>query len=108
MHLKKFICALAIGLLAIALGGVAGAGLDWGAQQEAQLDSQSQSNFGVGKPVASSSTTSVDAPTATNDPTSLVTLAQGLKANVVTASAAPNIDMMALWPDDAHPTHIIA
>ena len=39
-----------------------------------------------------------------------MTLAKGLHARVVTArpNAGPNIDMMALWPNDRIPTHLIA
>jgi hypothetical protein len=48
-------------------------------------------------------------PTRAADPTKLVTLAKGLQAHVVTAvpNAAPNFDMMVLWPNDQNPTHLI-
>jgi secreted PhoX family phosphatase len=51
----------------------------------------------------------VDAATAEADPTSLATFAESLHVRVVTAAAnaGPNIDMMALWPDDQNPTHLI-
>src|SRR5262249_43577070 len=44
------------------------------------------------------------------DPTSLVTVAAGLKVGVVTAAAnaGANLDMMAPWPNDVAPTHLIA
>jgi secreted PhoX family phosphatase len=47
---------------------------------------------------------------AESDPTELVTLAKGLHARVVSANPAlgSNIDMMALWPNDTNPTHLIA
>jgi secreted PhoX family phosphatase len=66
--------------------------------------------FGVTGQLAQSSTASIDAATANADPTKLVTLAKGLTAKVISASAnlAPNIDQMALWPNDTAPTHIIA
>jgi secreted PhoX family phosphatase len=40
----------------------------------------------------------------------LITLARGLKCNVVSekSNLAPNIDMMVLYPNDSAPTHIIA
>ena len=68
-----------------------------------------QQPFGVVKPVASS-TESIDAATADADPRKLVTLAKGLQAHVVSArpGLGPNIDMMALWPNDQNPTHLIA
>ena len=41
-------------------------------------------------------------------PPRLATLANGLRARVVTAgNAASTLDMMALWPVD-HPTHLLA
>jgi hypothetical protein len=60
--------------------------------------------------VDASSTESIGGVLADADPTKLVTLAKGLQARVVSARATlgANIDMMALWPDDASPTHIIA
>jgi secreted PhoX family phosphatase len=61
------------------------------------------------RPVAASSTESIDAATAEADPTALVTVAKGLSVSVVAASAelGANIDMMAPWPDDVNPTHLI-
>jgi secreted PhoX family phosphatase len=52
---------------------------------------------------------SITAPVAESDPTRLVTLARGLNARVVSAapSLGANTDMMALWPDDHFPTHLI-
>jgi hypothetical protein len=35
-------------------------------------------------------------------------LAEGLKVEYITRQAANLTDQMALWPDDAHPTHLIA
>jgi len=90
---------------------VAGAGgYDFGAAREHQLVVHSQQLFGVVQPVAASSTASIDAATADADPTALVTVAKGLSAKVIAASAdlGPNIDMMAPWPDDVNPTHLIA
>ena len=66
--------------------------------------------YGIVKPVAASSSASIGAATAEADPTALVTVAKGLSVNVVTAAAnaGANIDMMAPWPDDVNPTHLIA
>jgi secreted PhoX family phosphatase len=65
--------------------------------------------FGFG-PLRAPSTASVDAATAQANPLSLLTLAPGLKAEVVSAQAnlGANTDMMTLWPNDKNPTHIIA
>ncbi len=99
------VVALGIGLVGSAL-----AGLDFGLDTQHRLNARSQPLFGVGKPVDASSQDSIDAATAEADPTKLVTLAKGLKAKVVTkaANAGPNIDMMALWPNDTDPTWLIA
>jgi hypothetical protein len=111
--MRKGILAI-VGVAAIAVSFVAGsalAGGDFGLDRENLLRAQSQSLFGVGTPIAASSTTSVTQQQAQADPTSLATFAKGLKVRAVTEfgdDAAPIIDMMALWPDDQHPSHIIA
>ncbi|HEY6116463.1 MAG TPA: hypothetical protein VI172_10935, partial [Candidatus Dormibacteraeota bacterium] len=55
------------------------------------------------------STLSIDAATAEADPTKLVSVAKGLKVKVASAATnlGANTDQIALWPDDAHPTHLI-
>jgi hypothetical protein len=65
--------------------------------------------FGVLQPLAASSTESVDHATAEADPTSLATVAKGLHVRVVTSdpNAGANIDMIAFWPDDSNPSHLI-
>jgi len=64
----------------------------------------------VDEPLAASSGESITAAVANADPTRLVTLARGLRVRVVSAAAnlGANTDMMALWPDDRSPTHLIA
>jgi len=102
--------AVPLTLATIAAAAAAGAaGFDFGATREAQLAAHSEQLFGVVKPVATSSTDSIDAATADADPTGLVTVAKGLSVSVVAASAdlGANIDMMAPWPDDVNPTHLI-
>src|SRR5262245_770769 len=66
--------------------------------------------YGIVKPLGASSTESISAAAAEADPTALVTVAKGLKVSVATAAnnAGSNIDMMAPWPDDVNPTHLIA
>src|SRR5262245_3667094 len=100
----------AIVLLAFATGAWAFSDFDFGLFRDHQLDAHSPQLFGINKPIEQSSTESVSAATAEADPTSLITVAKGLKVRVVSAAPnlAPNIDMMALWPDDANPTHLIA
>ena len=98
------VVALGIGVVGSAL-----AGLDFGLDTQNLLASKSQVLFGVGKPIDASSQDSIDATTADADPTALATLANGLNADVVTSGvAAPNIDMMALWPNATDPEWLIA
>ena len=98
------VVALGIGVVGSAL-----AGLDFGLDTQNLLKSKSQPLFGVGTPLDASSQDSIDAATADADPTDLVSLANGLSAQVVTAepNAGPNTDMMALWPNDTNPTWLI-
>ena len=82
---------------------------DFGSFRDHLLRAQSMKLFGVVEPLKESSRESITAAAAQADPTALVTLAKGLQARV--ASAAPNlaanVDMIALWPDDRNPTHLI-
>ncbi|MFN8633951.1 MAG: DUF839 domain-containing protein [Chloroflexota bacterium] len=82
---------------------------DFGQFVQSQLAAHGQEQFGVNRPLERSSPNQVTAAQATADPTTLFTLAGGLRARVVSRGvAAPNIDQMALWPDDRNPTHLIA
>lgn len=92
------------------LAGTAFAGVDFGSRTEQSLRAQSEVLFGVAKPLPSSSPLQVDAETADANPLRLVTLARGLRASVVVSApeVGENIDMIALWPDDLNPTHLIA
>jgi hypothetical protein len=109
MHKRKWML-LVIVLLAFGTGALAFSAFDFGLFRDHQLDAHSPQLFGVVEPLAQSSTASVSAATAEADPTSLVTVAKGLKVRVVSAvpNLGPNIDMMALWPNDVNPTHLIA
>jgi hypothetical protein len=82
---------------------------DFGQYRDHQLASHTEQLFGFHSPLAAASTASIDADAANANPVALVTLAKGLKARVVSAKAelGANIDMMALWPNDVNPTHLI-
>jgi len=82
---------------------------DFGSFRERLLNDHAEQLFGVHRPLAASSRESISAAEANRDPAALVTLAGGLRAYVVSAATnlAPNVDMMALWPDDSSPTHLI-
>ena len=84
--------------------------MDFGELRDALLEANSKKLFGIIKPVPASSTESIDGATAESNPLALVTLAKGLRAKVVSAASnlGANIDMMALWPNDITPTHLIA
>jgi secreted PhoX family phosphatase len=81
---------------------------DFGQYRDHLLNEKSKELFGIKKALKAPSTKSVDMATAEANPLSMVTLARGLHARVVASSdeLAPNIDMMALWPNK-HPTHLI-
>ena len=108
MSMRKWLIMPA--LVAAATSAAAVTNVNFGLFRDEQLDAHSIQLFGIVEPVETSSTASVGATTADADPTSLVTLAKGLSARVVTADAkaGPNIDMMALWPNDQNPTYLIA
>src|SRR5262245_46720182 len=104
---KRLLAIIAVASVGLLFAGAALAASDFGSDRDRRLANASDDLFGVGKPVAASSTQSIDAATANADPTKLITLAKGLKARVVTTTSGANTDMMAFWPDDVHPTHLI-
>ena len=97
--------------LTVLSGGVAAAviiRLDPGQEIQKEINSEAGDWFGVFSGLPASSTADLDQAQALANPTGLVTLATGLKANVVSAGkSAATIDQMVLWPA-ARPTHLIA
>ncbi len=83
--------------------------LEFGQKVEILAKAQSHSLFGVITPLGASSSTSVTAATANADAKTLITVAPGLSVKVISAAAnlGANIDMMAMWPNDTAPTHLI-
>ena len=85
------------------LAGAAIAGSsDPGADYQHLLSAKSQPLFGFGHPL--------DAGVAgafTGPGDEAVELAKGVTATIVTDAVGRRADMIALWPDDAHPTHAI-
>jgi uncharacterized protein DUF839 len=108
MYIRRILIALALAALATSAAAIAT--FNFGEFRDQQLDAHSLQMFGIVTPVAASSTESISAVEAEADPTKLVTLAKGLQARVLSAKAnlGANIDMMALWPNESNPTHIIA
>ena len=114
--MRKLAGITALGLASLACNTMAGgdshhgnAGFDYGVFQQRQLNTFSGIVFGVSGPVEASSTNSVDQATAEAHPTSLITVARSLRARTVSAAAnlGANTDMMAFWPNDRSPTHLI-
>jgi len=83
---------------------------DFGSQVEALAKWQSHALFGIAGTLDESSSLQRTAAELEANPARAVTAARGLNVRVVSAAAnlGANIDQMALWPDSAHPTHIIA
>jgi hypothetical protein len=94
--------AIGVGLAGL-LAGVALAGLsDPGADYVHLLADRSQPLFGFGHPLDAPVSGAFDGP---GD--EAVELAKGLEATLVTDRVGRRADMIALWPDDEHPTHSI-
>ncbi len=93
-----------------ATAATAVAASDFGEKTEQLARALSPVLFGTLGGLGASSTVSLTAGEADADPRELLTVAKGLKVGVVSARAdlAPNIDQMLLWPNDIHPTHLIA
>jgi secreted PhoX family phosphatase len=107
MKRRTTLFAAVIGIVVLT-SGIALSAVDFGVMRDGLLTSKTQSLFGINADLASSSTTSANPAAASVDATKLVTVAKGLQAHVVTQGvAAPTIDMIALWPNDSSPTHMI-
>lgn len=97
--------ALVAGALitAVAAGGAyAITRFDPGAAYEAQLGKESKALFGFGHPLRHAISGEFAGPGA-----QAVELAKGLSARVTTSTVGQVADMIALWPDDRHPTYAI-
>ena len=109
MRLSRRLIPLVVGLIAVVVVvGTALAALDdWGLDRQTQLQNKSEPLFGVGQPLTRSSTADLTTAQALANPAGLITVAKGLKVDVVSAGkAAPNIDQMILWPK-SNPQYII-
>src|SRR5262245_55717087 len=80
---------------------------DFGSQRDGLLLEQVSQRFGVKSALAASSTSSVSLAQAQADPTSLVTLAKGLTAHVVTKAGGGDLDQIVLWPNATDPQFLI-
>ena len=99
---------VAFGLIVAMVGVAAAAMFDFGVFRDNELRHKATMLFGVQQPLSASATDTAPLATATANSARLATFAKGLHARVVTQGvAAPNLDQIALWPDDVHPTHLI-
>jgi hypothetical protein len=81
---------------------------DFGKTAESILKSSSMSLFGIGAPLTGSAPKSVaNFRNPTQAASAQVLLAEGLTASYVTRSVANAADMLAFWPNDSTPTHLI-
>lgn len=107
--MKKKIMSLAVGLAVSSSVMATGTDrtFDLSSAFEKYLYQRASHFFGFHFPVAESQTTSVAR--APNQPAShLIKLAGGLQASIVSRKVAQNSDMMAFWPNDAAPSHIVS
>lgn len=82
--------------------------MDFSSFVEQQLRAKSEKLFGVEKPLEASAPATSGAYRAPGQSASdQVLVAHGLKARYLTREAASNADMMFLWPNGEHPTHLI-
>jgi hypothetical protein len=97
---------IALGFGILASGPVLAA--DFGELMQKQLESGSSRLFGFTKPIAASATQPSGYARAPGQPASAqVLVAQGLKVSYLTRNTAQNTDMMAFWPTDTQPSHLI-
>lgn len=89
--------------------GLAAGGFDFGVFVQNELQSRSQRLFGVSGVLERSSPVSISQEQASRDPRALARVAASLNVRVVSSGkAAPNIDQMALWPNNRHPKWLLA
>jgi len=110
---KKGGLAVAAGVVVLGMATGAVAVDDFGLRQQQETRSEARALFGVKQALTRSSSDDLDAAQATAHPDRLFQLANGLEARVLTSTtevgkmAGANVDMIALWPNDASPTHLV-
>jgi hypothetical protein len=108
--MKRRVVVVGVALIAtLALtGAVALAAFSFGVYRDQQLAGLAAPLFGIDKPISASSTKQITQAEAQVNPLALATLAKGLHASVVTTEGPTSVDQISLWPNDAHPTYLIA
>jgi len=107
---KKFVVSAgAIALvMALAASVFAAGSFDFGLFRDGELRSRAERLYGVKTGLVRSSTASLTQEQAASNPARLAKLTRGLKAEVVTDESGFVTDMLALWPNDFNPTHLIS
>jgi hypothetical protein len=82
---------------------------DFGQKVESLARAQSLNLFGVIAPLNASSSKNLTAAQIEANPAGVITVAPGLSVRVVSAAAnlGANADQIVLYPNSAHPTHLI-
>lgn len=101
--MKKSLLTLAISL---AISGTATAAPDLGLAAQNHLKKHAEQYFGFDMPIGASESVTVPR-TPNQNALSLIKLAKGLNAQIVSRKVAQNSDQMAFWPNDTKPTHIV-
>jgi hypothetical protein len=105
---KRSIIAAAVAAFSVSTAVAHADPEDFGVRVEQQLKAKAEKLFGVEQPLDASAPATTGAyRSAAQTAAEQVLLAKGLKAEYVTRGSAQNGDMMLLWPNGEHPTHII-
>jgi hypothetical protein len=105
---RTSVLATTVAVLGLSAGAVTADDSDFGSFVEKQLKNRSEKLFGVEKPLeASAPATSGAYRNPSQSAYDQVLVADGLKVEYLTRNAANNADMMFLWPNSEHPTHLI-
>jgi Bacterial protein of unknown function (DUF839) len=101
--MKKSLLTLVI---SFAVSGTAVSADDFGLKVQDHLKDHSEKYFGIEKPIGVSESVSVPRVPG-QSALDLIKLAPGLKASIVTRKTGNSSDMLAFWPNDTNPTHIV-
>ena len=100
--------SLAALLILFVLPDISAEAKDFGLETEERLRQSARLLFGFGAPPPASAPPAEEPVRHADQPAvGQMVLADGLKVEYVTRQAANLTDQMALWPDNAHPTHLI-
>lgn len=103
--MKRKIISIAIGL-AVSSTAMATGPSDFGLGMEKYLNEHTHQYFGFNQPVWTSEKITV-ARVPNQSANQLIKLSQGLKAEIVSRKVGNSSDMMAFWPNDVKPTHLV-